>query len=102
MKTFQPRICRFKDVIEWIPFDGHCNKDNTQPAWYLSCDPNIETRWTNEHKNINDCMKTFQLRTWRYKDVIEWIPLDRLSEVKKIDEGGFGSVYSATWLNGIR
>ncbi|RIB26730.1 hypothetical protein C2G38_2162572 [Gigaspora rosea] len=66
-----------------IPFDGHYNKDNTQPAWFLSCYPDIETRWTSEHKNIDDCIKTFQFRTWRYKDVIEWIPFDRLSEVKK-------------------
>ncbi|RIB25127.1 hypothetical protein C2G38_2166769 [Gigaspora rosea] len=85
----QPIWClSYKDVIEWIPFDGHCNKDNTQPAWYLSCDPDIETRWTSEHKNIDDCMKTFQFKTWRYKDVIEWIPFDRLPEVKKIGEGG--------------
>ena len=47
-------------------------------------------------------MKAFQLRTWRYEDVIEWIPFDRLSEIKKIGKGGFGSVYSATWLDGIR
>ncbi|RIB26120.1 kinase-like domain-containing protein [Gigaspora rosea] len=47
-------------------------------------------------------MKTFQLRAVRYEDVIEWIPFDRLSEIKKIGEGGFGSVYSAAWLDGIR
>ena len=47
-------------------------------------------------------MKTFQLRARKYEDVIEWIPFDRLSGVKKIGKGGFGSVYSATWLDGIR
>ncbi|RIB06250.1 hypothetical protein C2G38_530323 [Gigaspora rosea] len=46
-------------------------------------------------------MKAFQLRTWRYEDVIEWIPFDRLSIVKEIGKGGFGSVYKATWLDGI-
>ncbi|RIB12624.1 kinase-like domain-containing protein [Gigaspora rosea] len=78
---------------------AHCDEDNTQLGWSLSCDLDIETRWTSGHKNIDDCMKTFQLRTWRYQDMIEWIPFDRLSEVKKIGEGGFGSVYSATWLD---
>ncbi|RIB30726.1 hypothetical protein C2G38_1423123 [Gigaspora rosea] len=47
-------------------------------------------------------MKTYQLITWRYEDVIEWIPFNRLSEVKKIGKGGFGLVYKATWLDGIR
>ncbi|RIB16531.1 kinase-like domain-containing protein, partial [Gigaspora rosea] len=47
-------------------------------------------------------MKTFQLRAVSYEDVIEWIPFDRLPEIKKIGKGGFGSVYSAAWLDGIR
>ena len=34
--------------------------------------------------------------------MIEWIPFDRLNNIKKIGEGGFGSVFSATWLDGIR
>ncbi|RIB00649.1 kinase-like domain-containing protein [Gigaspora rosea] len=47
-------------------------------------------------------MKASQLRAWKYENVIEWIPFDRLSDVKEIGKGGFGSVYSATWLDGIR
>ncbi|RIB25854.1 kinase-like domain-containing protein [Gigaspora rosea] len=35
------------------------------------------------------------------RNVIEWIPSDRLSYVKEIGKGGFGTV-SATWLDGIR
>ena len=46
-------------------------------------------------------MKAFQLRTFTYKDMIEWIPFDRLSDVEKVGKGGFGSVYKATWLDGI-
>ncbi|RIA99841.1 kinase-like domain-containing protein, partial [Gigaspora rosea] len=79
-----------------------CNEDNTQPAWCISCDPDKATRWTSGNKDIDDCMKSFQLRTWRYEDVIEWIPFDRLSVVEEIGKGGFGSVYRATWLDGIR
>ncbi|RIB14513.1 kinase-like domain-containing protein [Gigaspora rosea] len=34
--------------------------------------------------------------------MIEWISFDRLVNIKKIGEGGFGSIFSATWLDGIR
>ena len=47
-------------------------------------------------------MKQFQLRAWEYECMIEWIPYDRLVNKKKIGKGGFDSVYSATWLDGIR
>ena len=47
-------------------------------------------------------MKALQLRTRFYEDMIEWISFDRLVNIKKIGEGGFGSIFSATWLDGIR
>ncbi|CAG8770713.1 12670_t:CDS:1, partial [Ambispora leptoticha] len=40
---------------------------NTNEAWCLSCDPDLETtRWTSRNKDIDDCIKKFQLRTWAY------------------------------------
>ncbi|RIB19847.1 kinase-like domain-containing protein [Gigaspora rosea] len=93
---------------EWIdkyPKYGkcaHCKKDNTNPAWCLSCDPDLTTRWTIENMVIDDCMKTFQLRAKAYEYAIEWIPFDKLSDIKKIGEGGFSLVFSASWSDGIR
>ena len=46
-------------------------------------------------------MKALQLRTRFYEDMIEWISFDRLVNIKKIGEGGFGSIFSATWLDEI-
>ena len=81
----------------------HCNEANTNKVWCLSCDPDIETtRWTSRSKDIDDCIKKFQLRACAYDDAIEWIPYDKLINTEKIGEGGFGSVYSAKWLDGIR
>ncbi|RIB20744.1 kinase-like domain-containing protein [Gigaspora rosea] len=47
--------------------------------------------------NIDNCMKTYLIRSLKYEEAIEWIPFDRLSKVKEIGKGGFGSVYSALW-----
>ncbi|RIB29038.1 kinase-like domain-containing protein [Gigaspora rosea] len=46
--------------------------------------------------------QAFQLRTFVYEDAIEWIPFNRLSNIELIGKGGFGFVYSAIWLDGIR
>ncbi|RIB18385.1 kinase-like domain-containing protein [Gigaspora rosea] len=56
--------------------------------------------WTSGNKNIDECIKGFQLKATKYEDVIEWIPFNRLDNVRKIGEGGFGLVFSATWLDG--
>ncbi|RIB26278.1 kinase-like domain-containing protein [Gigaspora rosea] len=80
----------------------NCNEDNTDKAWCLSCDPDIATRWTSGNKDIDDCMKSIQLRTFAYENVVEWIPFDKLSDIKEVGKGGFGSVFKATWMDGIR
>ncbi|RIB24968.1 hypothetical protein C2G38_2167206 [Gigaspora rosea] len=41
-------------------------------------------------------MENVQLAT------VKWIPFNRLENVQKIGEGGFGSVFSAMWLDGKR
>ncbi|RIB11398.1 kinase-like domain-containing protein [Gigaspora rosea] len=81
---------------------AHCEENNTNEAWCLACDPDIATRWTSRNKNIDDCMKAFQLRTFAYGYLIEWIPFNKLVDIIKIGEGGFGSIYKATWLDGIQ
>lgn len=58
--------------------------------------------WTSGNKEIDDCIKEFQLRAFSYELMIEWIPFNRLSNIKIIGQGGFGSVFSATWLDGTR
>ncbi len=33
---------------------------------------------------------------------LEWIPYNRLKDIQKIGEGGYGVVEKATWLDGRR
>ncbi|RIB13816.1 kinase-like domain-containing protein [Gigaspora rosea] len=80
----------------------NCNEYNTSYAWCQTCNPDIITQgWTSGNKIIDNYIKECQLRTDRLHYLIEWIPFDRLEHIKKIGEGGFGSVFSATWLDYI-
>ena len=61
---------------------------NLRGVWHA-----IPISW---HKDVDDCIREFQLSTYKYKDAIEWILFDKLVDVKKIGKGEFGSVYFAT------
>ncbi|RIB05358.1 kinase-like domain-containing protein [Gigaspora rosea] len=81
----------------------HCKRYNTSPAWCQLCDPQKTTQETRSgDKSIDDCIKEFQFDATAYEKVIEWIPFDRLIDIKFIGKGGFGTVYSSIWLDGKR
>src|SRR6185437_17076424 len=49
---------------------ANCNRDNTSSAWCQTCDPYKTAQgWTSGNKNIDDCIKEFQLKATKYDDV---------------------------------
>ena len=77
---------------------ANCNRYNTSKAWCRTCDPQKTIQgWTSGNKNVDDCIKEFQLKATSYENVIEWIPFNRLDNIQKVGEG-----FSANWLDGIR
>ncbi|RIB22334.1 kinase-like domain-containing protein [Gigaspora rosea] len=81
----------------------YCKQYNTSPAWCQSCDPlKVKQEITSGDKNIDDCIREFQLKATAFEKVIEWIPFERLENIKIIGKGGFGTVYSSIWLDGKR
>ncbi|RIB15675.1 kinase-like domain-containing protein, partial [Gigaspora rosea] len=83
-----------------------CKQHNTFYDWCQTCDPKTITQgWSNSvfvDDIVKNCIKEFQSKAIMHDDVIEWIPFAKLDKIEKIGEGGFGSVYSAIWLDGIR
>ncbi|CAG8677733.1 18735_t:CDS:2, partial [Acaulospora morrowiae] len=78
---------------------AQCDRYKTSQAWCQSCDPFKTIQgWTSGNKDIDDCIKEFQLKSSKYENVIEWIPFNRLSNLQKVDDSSF----QALWLDGIR
>src|SRR5947209_20228965 len=80
-----------------------CNRYNTAYSWCQSCDSQILTQgWTSGNKTIDKLIKSTQLKATEYDNLyyLQWIPYDELKDIEKIGEGGFSTVYKATWLNG--
>ena len=59
--------------------------------------------WTSGNNDIDKFIQNGQLSVHKDSEIsnaLEWIPYDRLDNVKYIAEGGFGKVYSANWIDG--
>src|SRR5204862_4236100 len=56
--------------------------------------------WTSGNKIIDDFIHKCQLLSSLPNSILEWIPFDQFVNVKKLTEGGFSSIYTATWTKG--
>jgi len=81
-----------------------CNKPNTYDYWCNQCNakrfqqdfPN----WTSGNKYIDNFIQETQLNAQEFLEVLEWIPYNRLTNIKYLAKGGFSTVYNAIWLGG--
>ena len=55
---------------------ANCNWHNTSYAKTIQ-------GWTSENKNIDNCIKKFQLKATQYENEIEWILFNRLKDFQQ-------------------
>jgi len=72
-------------------------------AWCQNCSvkycQNNLCTWSGNEK-IDNLIKKIQEKANRPYVFFEWIPFERFSEIKKIGEGGFSTIYYANWNGG--
>src|SRR5207248_1956779 len=76
------------DYNEWC---NQCNAKRFQQDF-----PN----WTSGNNYIDNFIQETQLSAKHSDHVLEWIPYNRLTNMKYLAKGGFGTVYNAIWLDG--
>ena len=78
-----------------------CNKSFTEELWCEECDPfRIVEGWTSGNPDIDKFIKDTMYKPKYGCSFLEWVPFDRFTDIKKVGEGGFAKVYSATWIDG--
>ena len=79
-----------------------CKAPNTGRAWCNKCDPGkfLKEGKTSGNPEIDNLIYKSQLKSVSYYNNLEWIPYDRLQNIKPIGEGCFAKIFSATWLDG--
>src|SRR6185369_8244626 len=56
--------------------------------------------WTSGNEIIDNFIHQCQQLSSLTRCILEWIPFDQFIKVKKLTEGGFSSIYTATWTRG--
>jgi len=82
-----------------------CNQPNTFENWCKKCyskkfQQNF-SNWTSGNKDIDKLIQESQLNAKYYLELLEWIPYNRLRNIKFLAQGGFSTVYKAIWLDGL-
>ncbi|RHZ60310.1 hypothetical protein Glove_355g81 [Diversispora epigaea] len=81
-----------------------CGNKNTGKNWCLQCNSQHFQRnfgnWTSENKDIDVIIQESQSNCTNYLSFVEWVPYSQFEDIKYIDKGGFGKIYSAIWNEG--
>ena len=59
------------------------------------------TTWTSGNNIIDDFIQQCQMASSLPGYILEWIPFEQFEKVRKLTEGGFSSIYTATWTRGM-
>ena len=57
-------------------------------------------KWTSGNKSIDEFIQEIQLNAIYTSQILEWIPYNKLKNIKYLDKGGFSTIYEAIWLDG--
>jgi hypothetical protein len=58
------------------------------------------SNWTSGNKDIDNLIQECQMETLMPNRIIEWIPYDKLQNIKYLTKGGFSEIYTADWIDG--
>ena len=78
-----------------------CNKPNTYVSQCNQCNAKRFPNCTSGNNYIDNFIQEAQLNAMEPWEVLEWIPYNRLTNIKYLAKGGFSTVYKARWLDGL-
>jgi hypothetical protein len=58
------------------------------------------SNWTSGNNDIDKLIQKCQSETCTPDKIIEWIPYNKLKDVKYLTKGGFAEIYTAVWIDG--
>ncbi|EXX67471.1 kinase-like domain-containing protein [Rhizophagus irregularis DAOM 181602=DAOM 197198] len=74
--------------------------------WCRECEAQVFhenfPNWTCGDKDLDKLIQDSQLNATNHNDYFEWIDYNQFTNIKRIVQGSYCEIYTATWLDGIR
>src|ERR1051325_8404574 len=58
------------------------------------------SNWTSGNDDIDNLIQKCQMESFMPSSIIEWIPYNKLQNIKYLTKGGFSEIYTADWVGG--
>ena len=73
-----------------------CNEIKKTDEWCNTChfQKGFST-WTSENEEIDYLIQNTQIHAWKEELILEWYPWELFSEIEKIGQGGYATVFRA-------
>ena len=57
------------------------------------------SNWTSGNNDIDNLIQQCQMETLMPEMIVEWIPYNKLQNIKYLTKGGFSEIYTAGWID---
>src|SRR5438874_2328923 len=113
LSEIEKRYCRERFIYEFELINARyklgkpreCDKCQTTRysdkycEWCISLHlQSLFNTWTSGNKIIDDFIHKCQILSSLPSQILEWIPFNQFVNIKKLTEGGFSTIYTATWI----
>ncbi|KLL03563.1 MAG: hypothetical protein MRECE_13c028 [Mycoplasmataceae bacterium CE_OT135] len=89
--------------FEYYGLCKECQQPNTGRQWCQPCNTSrLEkdfNKWTSKNPVVDEFIKNHQLKALAGSQMLEWIPYERLKDIRHLADGGFSRIYRARWLD---
>jgi hypothetical protein len=58
------------------------------------------SNWTSKNNDIDSLLQKCQEESFRPSKILEWIPYEKLQNIKYLTKGGCSEIYTADWIDG--
>ena len=93
------------NITEEYGLCSECNQPNAHKNWCKECNSKRFQQnfgnWASGNEHIDKFIQYAQLNARNYLHLLEWIPYNRLRNIKFLAKGGFSTVYEGIWLDGL-